>query len=271
MQSTRIRPFLKWAGNKYRLLNHILPHMPKGNRFIEPFAGSAALFLNTGYHENLLAERNPDLISLYHHLKTEGEGFIQACGSYFTGEHNNKDTFYQLRQQFNGTDNARLRAILFLYLNRHGYNGLCRYNASGGFNVPFGRYMKPYFPYQELKAFHTRSQNTVFMRADFRQTFALANKGDVIYCDPPYVPLSATSSFSEYTQEKFRYEEQLALAQCARQAARIGCCVLISNHDTPLTREIYADAEIYSFPVHRYISARADRRISVMELLAVFK
>ena|SRR3990167_10349074 len=270
----KIRPFLKWAGNKYRCLDLILSALPQSNRLIEPFTGSGALFLNSSYPNYLLAEQNHDLISLYHYLKQEGQSFIDYCTPYFSGKHNNKVDFYQLRELFNQThqtNQTRLRAALFVYLNRHGYNGLCRYNHSGQFNVPFGRYKKPYFPFKEMQAFHHQCQHAEFLQADFRNTFTLAKTGDVIYCDPPYVPLSASAYFSAYTNKNFSETDQIALTQLAIESANRGIPVIISNHDTEFTRDQYRQARIISFSVKRLISCKAFERKNVQELIAIFK
>lgn len=265
------RPFLKWAGNKYHCLEAILSALPDASRLIEPFAGSAVVFMNTEYSDNILAEENADLIRLYYHIQKEGLPFIKYCQKWFIQRNNHADVYYELRQQFNQLRLSRRRAAIFLYLNRHGYNGLCRYNSSGYYNVPFGRYLKPYFPYQEMMHFHQKSQSTRLLHADFRKTFALATPKDVIYCDPPYVPLQQSSNFSAYTAKKFTEKDQIALVQCAVEAKKRGITVIISNHDTAWTREHYGAAEISSFPVQRLINCKTNQRQPVQELLAIFR
>ena len=160
---------------------------------------------------------------------------------------------------------------MFLYLNRHGYNGLCRYNQKGIYNVPFGRYKKPYFPHAEMLCFHQKSQNTTFLHGDFRHTFSKAKPGDLIYCDPPYAPLQQISNFSSYTNKKFGEQEQIDLAELAIHAVSRGITVVISNHDTAFTRHHYRFSEIKSFPVRRSISCNPENRIAVQELLAIFR
>lgn len=265
-----LKPFLKWLGNKYRSLKYLQPFLPAGERLIEPFTGSAAIFLNTSYSNYLLGEQNIDLINLYQYLKNEGEDFIRYCRKYFAPKYNCEATYYQLRKQFNVTRNKKLKAALFLYLNRHGYNGLCRYNGSGGFNVPFGRYQKPYFPAQEMLHFYHKAQTAAFIHADFRETLANAGSGDIIYCDPPYVPLSASANFTNYTHLKFGEEEQLQLVAHAQRLANQGAHVVISNHDTPITRHYYRDAQLHSVMIPRTISCKGAQREAVKELIAIF-
>ncbi len=265
-----MRTFLKWAGNKQRIVERIDELLPRGKRLIEPFVGSGALFLNTDFASYLLADSNRDLIDLYSTLQSEGADFIDFCRPLFSPENNTPDAYYALRTRFNQTTDRRLKSTIFLYLNRHCYNGLCRYNASGGFNVPFGRYKKPYFPQAEMEAFWAKSQQAQFCHADFATTIKAATPGDVVYCDPPYVPLSSTAHFTSYSAGGFGFDQQLALVAAAKAAAHRGVPVLISNHATPEIEEAYAGARIEHFQVQRYISADADNRNSVGELLALF-
>jgi len=265
-----LRPFLKWAGNKYAIRDRICRLLPPAKRLIEPFAGAAAVFLNTEYDAALLADSNPDLIGLYRILQEEGERFIACCAPLFTSEYNCADCYYALRDEFNRCRNKRRRAALFLYLNRHGYNGLCRYNASGGFNVPFGRYIKPYFPLKEMQAFHVLAQRARFMVADFREVMSKAMPGDVVYCDPPYVPLSRTANFTSYHTGRFGEKEQAELARLAEELSVRGVPVVISNHDTAFVVEAYRKARITRFPVQRFISSKGANRGKAAELLALF-
>ncbi|ABZ84285.1 DNA adenine methylase [Heliomicrobium modesticaldum Ice1] len=266
----RQRPFLKWAGNKYRIIHRIRAVLPAGNRLIEPFVGSAAVFLNTSFKENLLADCNGDLIRLYQTVKTGGEDFIAYCRSFFTEENNRPERYYALREIFNTTDDGDLKSALFIYLNRHSYNGLCRYNASGKFNAPAGRYKKPYFPERELRFFMAKARDAVFLCQDFTQTMGEARPGDVVYCDPPYVPLSRTSNFTGYSAGGFGEAEQWKLAELARQLADRGVSVLISNHDTDFTQKAYDAARIERFPVQRFVSCDGANRGKAGELLALF-
>lgn len=269
-----IRPFLKWAGNKFRIIEKVKHRLPRGKRLVEPFTGSGAVFLNTEFDEYLLCDANRDLIDLYTILRDEGKAFIEHARGYFDGQYNNEASYYELREEFNAARKKEKRAALFLYLNRHGYNGLCRYNAKGRFNVPFGRYKRPYFPEKELNHFHQKAQRAEFKFSDFEHTLNLTRAGDVVYCDPPYVPLSASSSFTSYSAGGFSLAQQQQLAQLAQQTASRGIPVLISNHDTELTRRLYREAGGKcgrAFNVQRYISCQGARRSKARELLALFE
>ncbi len=269
-KATPVRPFLKWAGNKFRILEKVKKRLPAGTRLVEPFAGSGAVFLNTDYDHYLLCDSNRDLIDLYTLLKDEGEAFIEYTQALFTDANNRSERYYALREEFNQCAERERRAALFVYLNRHGYNGLCRYNASGGFNVPFGRYKRPYFPAREMLAFHKRAQHAQFRHQDFAATLQQSRQGDVIYCDPPYVPLSASANFTSYSAGGFGLEQQTELALLSEQAAARGIPVLISNHNTAFARNIYSNARLHRFFVQRYISCQGKTRNKAGELLALY-
>lgn len=265
-----MRPFLKWAGGKYKIINKILFALPDADRLIEPFVGSGAVFLNTDYKSYLLADTNPDLIHLYKHVQREGENFADYASELFSDTNNTEAAFYKLREEFNDCSETRRRAALFIYLNRHCFNGLCRYNSKGKFNVPFGRYRKPTFPATEVINFSQKSQKAEFIITDFRKTMAMATNNDVVYCDPPYAPLTLTSNFSDYTQEGFSSVDQKDLAQTAMQLKTRGVTVVISNHDTDFTRSIYEDADISKFDVQRFISSKVSHRGKAAELIATY-
>lgn len=266
----KIRPFLKWAGNKYRIIDQIRRKLPQGKRLIEPFVGSAAVFLNTDYDRYLLTDSNADLIELYKLLKNEGKDFIEYSNSFFTDKNNSEERYYHFREVFNTTDDIHLKSALFIYMNRHGYNGLCRYNSKGIFNVPFGRYKKPYFPEKEMQFFHKKSRRAVFKTQNFDITMKSSRAGDVVYCDPPYVPLSLTSSFTAYATNPFGEKEQKVLTNVAEELSARDIKVLISNHHTPFTKKMYHMADITRFEVQRFISCKGRKRDRARELLALF-
>jgi DNA adenine methylase len=265
------KPFLKWAGGKFRVLEQILPRIPQGDRLVEPFAGSAAVALNAGFPSALVADSNGDLIDLYRSIKDDPDRFIREASELFVRAQNSRASFEALRAEFNESDNPFRRSVIFVYLNRHGFNGLCRYNAKGRFNVPFGKYTRPGFPGAEIRNFAIAAQRMEFRHQDFLSTMSSAVPGDVIYCDPPYVPLSVTSNFTSYAPGSFGFAEQTALAAKARECATRGIPVVISNHNTPESRALYADAELHKFEVQRFISSKASTRGHAPELLAIFR
>lgn len=265
----RVKPFLKWAGGKFRVLDEILPRLPRGDRLIEPFAGSAAVSLNAGFECAQVSDYNSDLANLYRIVRDRPDDFLEELRKLFLVG-NEKDTYLSLRNEFNESLDAFRRSVIFTYMNRHGFNGLCRYNSKGIYNVPFGRYKNPHFPEAEVVKFHKRSQKFKFSGVDFETAMSEASAGDVIYCDPPYVPLSATSNFTAYSRNAFGFDQQKRLAGLSKKCAKKGVPVLISNHDTPDARALYKGAKIYSFPVRRYISSNASTRGDAQEILALY-
>ncbi len=265
------RAFLKWAGGKYGLVEDIQRHLPPARKLVEPFVGAGSVFLNTDYDQYLLADINPDLINLYNLLKARPQEYISEAKRWFVAENNRKEVYLSIRAEFNNTDDVMYRSLAFLYMNRFGFNGLCRYNKKGGFNVPFGSYKKPYFPEAELEFFAEKAKKATFVCEGYPETFRRARKGSVVYCDPPYAPLSTTANFTSYAGNGFTLDDQAALADIAeRTATERGIPVLISNHDTTLTRRLYHGADLSVVKVKRTISRNGSGRNKVDELLALF-
>jgi DNA adenine methylase len=265
------RAFLKWAGGKYNLMEAIVGHLPEADTLVEPFVGAGSVFLNTNYSNYLLNDINADLIHLYQFLQQKPQQLINDARLLFVDNNNEKSAFLAMRQLFNQTTDPYQRSLLFLFLNRHCYNGLCRYNQSGFFNVPFGKYKKPYFPEAELEAFAEKAKRATFVCMDYQQLFAQLPAEAAVYCDPPYVPLSKTASFTSYAKNSFNLDDQADLANLSEQAQQRGHAVLISNHDTSWTRKIYQGAELHSIQVGRSISQKGSSRGKVAELFALYK
>ncbi|MDT8693323.1 Dam family site-specific DNA-(adenine-N6)-methyltransferase [Citrobacter freundii] len=249
------RPFLKWAGGKYSLLPELDRLIPAGERLIEPFVGGGSVFLNSDKHERfLLADVNADLINLYQMLAVVPDSVIYEAIKAFR-HLNDAENYTVIREAFNAQRlDAVERAAAFLYLNRHCFNGLIRYNLDGFFNVGFGKYKAPYFPEEEIKAFKRKAHACVFMNAGFRRTLALAGDGDVIYCDPPYEPLPGTAGFTNYTAGGFSWDSQVELTESCVAAHQRGAKVAISNSTAPRVIELY---EQHGFTLHRVSARRA--------------
>jgi len=263
------KPIVKWAGGKMKLVPRILEALPPGHRLVEPFCGGCAVSLNADYPQYVLNDMNFALIFMYRQLMRHGDTFISSAKDYYAPARNTRKEFETIRAEFNiaGDDSDPER---FLYLNRHCFNGLWRVNKSGSFNVPYGKYKAPYFPEKEMQYFRKKfNGHDVLDNQDFEDLFSTLLQGDVVYADPPYLPLSETADFTGYTPGGFTVESQKTLAACAAQARANGIPVIVSNHDTPLAREIYGGAnKIDSFPVRRTISAKGSSRREVKEILA---
>jgi len=269
-----MRSALKWAGGKKKVVHEIASLLPKRGkkRLVDPFVGGGSVFLNLDYEEYLLVDMNQDLINLFNIIKNQPIEFIAEAQKFFNGNNNQPETYYELRSQFNQSDDPYERSLLFLYLNRHGYNGLCRYNKSGGYNVPFGRYKRPYFPKDELKYFSEKAQKATFLQGDFETTFSQLKANDVVYCDPPYSPINPTSNFTAYAGNSFTDEDQKRLVNCAEIARSKGIPTLISNHYVDFTRKLYNEASKQKFfQVQRSISQKGKERVKVKEVLALYK
>ncbi|HBW9710355.1 TPA: Dam family site-specific DNA-(adenine-N6)-methyltransferase [Klebsiella pneumoniae] len=262
-----IKSPVKWAGGKTRVMPELLKHIPKADCLIEPFVGSGTVFMNTEYRRYALCDSNSALINFFITLRDNTENLIASAKSMFK-HGNNEETYYSERAFFNSlkreglSDSSVLRAALFLYLNRHCFNGLYRENADGGFNVPFGRYKSPYFPEAEMRLFAEKARDTdaLFLCDDFRSSIpyvAKSHPDSVIYCDPPYIPASKTANFTAYGKP-FTLDDHRALVTTLLDAHRQhGTRSVISNSDTPETREIYSPFKLHAFSVRRSVSAKS--------------
>lgn len=252
--------FLKWPGGKSNLLEHIIPKL-EGKRLIEPFVGAGNVFLSTDFDEYILADTNLNLINMYKSIAKEPEQFKEEV-KLLIDNCNSEKKYYELRDKFNDSTNVFEKSTLFLYLNRIGYRGLVRYNNKGIYNVPYGHYKSVYTPMAEINHFISIKDRCTFLHQDFKETFKLAEEGDVVYCDPPYSPIKP-NSFTKYTEKSFTDNDHIKLNKLAMESV---ADVVISNHDTPRTRELYANAELTEITLKRRI-----KHLEVKELLVKYK
>ncbi|KJH63382.1 DNA adenine methylase [Pantoea agglomerans] len=259
-----MKTILKWAGSKSGLMPELIKHLPAGDRLVEPFAGSCAVMMNTDYPAYLVADVNPDLINLYRQVKEHTRPFIVVALSLFN-QNQTEENYYQVRKDFNF--NAALplleRAAQFLYLNRHGHRGLCRYNKRGEFNNPYGYYKQPYFPLAEIEAFAAKAQRATFECLDYSETLNMVCAGDVVYCDPPY-----HGTFTAYHTAGFSDDDQHSLA-CILLGISERNPVIVSNSDTLFTRSIYREFGLNKVTAARSISLSAGEKKQAAEIIAV--
>lgn len=290
------RPFLKWAGGKRQLLPRLRRFYPPHFRhYWEPFLGSGAVFFDlrglglTAGRAVTLMDRNPDLIACYKAVRNEVETVIQELER-LADDHNGLGSanYYAVRdQRFNPQRReliARSRdvayppslAAMFIYLNRTGYNGLFRLNASGDFNVPAGRYLKPRIcDPANLRLVSTSLKDACLECAAFERVLETAEPEDFLYFDPPYAPLSRTANFTSYTAGGFSLEEQKQLRQTMVALARRGCHVVLSNSTAREITELYADdpevagagIRCHEVPARRSINSNPGRRGSITEYI----
>lgn len=265
----RPRPFLKWAGGKGRLLDQYQSHFPtKFDTYYEPFLGGGAIFFHlTGrFRTAILADINPELVNVYQCVRNRLEEVIELL--YEHKQNHSQPYYYALRAQTDLSHPVE-RAARLLYLNKTCYNGLYRENSKGYFNVPMGRYKNPAICDPELlraasavlQATHIRQESFDFVlqRATSRQDF--------VYFDPPYYPISTTSSFTGYSRYGFTTDDQIKLREVFGTLADRGVKVMLSNSDCPFIQELYADFPIHTIYASRAINSKACRRGKITELL----
>lgn len=272
-------PILKWLGGKREHLPY-LGRVFEGSRkvLVEPFVGSAVLFLNTDFDEYILGDANRDLIELYKYAMVTPEALISEMRPVFA-EGFSKEVYLALREEFNASEYTIRRAALFVYLNRFGFNGLCRYNQKGGFNVPFGNYTDPAkgprLPEHAIMGFAEKASKsrTQFVHLPFEETIGLITEpaNTVLYADPPYVPLSATANFVGYTGDGFTLQSQVALAKALKTHYERGGLSVLSNSDTEQTMAIFGhpEARHYLLRIKRSIAASTNSRVAAAEILTV--
>ncbi|WP_130100486.1 DNA adenine methylase [Siccibacter turicensis] len=258
---------LKWAGNKTAIMPQLKKHLPAGPRLVEPFAGSCAVMMATDYPHYLVADINADLINLYQRIKENADELIDWAYAWFASG-NNEISYYAARDIFNSDDSLSLleRAAIFLFLNRHCYRGLCRYNRAGYFNVPYGNYKAPYFPVAEIHAFAEKARRATFICAGYEETLAQLLPGDVVYCDPPY-----DGTFAGYHAAGFNENDQYRLASVLERRSSEGHPIIVSNSDTFLTRSLYRNFTHDRISAKRSIGVAAGEGKRADELIAVLK
>lgn len=269
--NTRVKakPFIKWVGGKSQILTKIselLPPKSQIGRYFEPFLGGGAVFFYLQHPKSFLSDNNKDLVELYDVVKNRVEELINALKVH----KNEHDYFYEVRAQDSKNLSSVQRAARFIYLNKTCFNGLYRVNSKGGFNVPFGKYKNPAICDTDgLRSSSIALRNAKLTHGSFQSILTKAKSTDFIYFDPPYQPLSKTSSFTSYTSEKFGEDEQKQLANIYRELSDRGCFVMLSNSDTPLIRELYKDFYIYEVQANRAINSKAEGRGKITELLVI--
>jgi DNA adenine methylase len=294
-----VRPVLKWAGGKRQLLPALRPFYPDAFAcYFEPFVGSGAVFLdllNCGRiagHEVRLSDTNADIIGCYGAIRDSVEDVIAALWKLDEGHRAaGREHFYEVRdQRFNPARRSvhagslpaeaytpELAAML-IYLNRTGYNGLFRVNSRGGFNVPAGRHATVRIcdpdNLRRLSAAFGAPEVSLEVQP-FDRALASAGRGDFVYLDPPYSPVSRTSNFTAYTSARFGVEEQASLQRSVIEIASRGAHVLLSNSFAPEISALYeknaaareAGLRTRTVQARRAINSRGSRRGPVPEYL----
>jgi DNA adenine methylase len=268
------RPFLKWAGGKRQLLPSISEHLPRHYQtYYEPFIGAGALLFHVQPKIAVVSDTNSELINCYEVVRDEVELLIEELRLH--SSNNSEPYYYEIRdwdrnrEQYNHLPPIR-RCSRIIYLNKTCYNGLFRVNSQGQFNVPFGKYKNPnILDDAVLRAVsgYLKSASVRIKNLDFEDAVADTVKGDFVYFDPPYDPVSDTASFTGYDVNGFNRDEQHRLQKVFEELDCKGCKVLQSNADTPFIEQLYSRYKIIRVEAARAINSNAAGRGKIGELL----
>lgn len=262
-------PIVKWVGGKRQLMFELLKNMPENyNRYFEPFIGGGALFFELQPDNAYISDMNEELINLYQVVRDNVDKLITDLKKHDIS----KEYFMEIRnidrtEEYKNWSNVK-KASRFIYLNRTCFNGMYRVNSKGEFNVPFGHYKNPrILDENNLINCSNLLQKTEIKHADFSEILTKVQKGDFVYFDPPYVPLSETSSFTSYTKDGFDIDMQFKLRDVCDELDSMGVKFLLSNSDTKLVNELYENYNIKKVFASRQINANADGRGKITEVL----
>jgi DNA adenine methylase len=271
--SNEIKPILKWVGGKRQLLPEIIPLINKNCEvYVEPFIGGGAVFFELQPEKAIINDYNSELINLYTIIKNEPEKLIEKLQDLKTK--NNKDDFYRIREMDRNEDYSKIdnvdKAARLIYLNKTCFNGLYRVNSKGYYNTPFGAYKNPNICNEELilnisKYFN--NNNIEIVCGDYKKILENLPRNAFVYLDPPYMPLSASSSFTSYTDTGFNYEQQVELKNECDKLQEQGISFIQSNSDCSEIRELYKDYEIKTVYAKRNINSKGDLRGEIAEVL----
>jgi len=274
LTDTPCKPFIRWVGSKVQLLPALRACLPKRiTHYAEPFIGGGALFFAIQPRHAVLSDMNLRLVRTYRAIQADVEGVIATLKTYATAFEScaaagtAEGLYYHLRDTINPDAMSDVElAAWFICLNKTNYNGLYRVNAAGKFNVPYGHRKNPLICDEvTLRSCSAALQRAVIVHRDFRETNIPA--GGICYMDSPYWPLTGTADFTSYTAEGFSWKDQTDLRDLAVRLKQRGVQVLLSNSDTPATRELYKDFEVLTVSARRNIAASTSSRASVNELL----
>lgn len=268
MTIDKLDPFLKWAGGKSQLLKKLHTAMPGNyNKYYEPFIGGGAMLFNEQPQDAVISDINGQLINIYQQIKTAPDTVIEAVNR-LDSVTCDKDLYYKTRAQYNqkilaGQLDAECAALM-IWINKHCFNGLYRVNTQGLFNVPYNNK-------NSVKSINAENiykistyLNTAHIKIlcqDFSATCENVQAGDFVYFDSPYIPVSETANFTDYTKDSFSYEDHLRLANLFKKLSGRGAKIMLSNHDVPLIYELYKDFNITKVDVRRLINCDARKRM----------
>lgn len=270
------RPFLKWVGGKAKLVTALVDLFPRRvRRYYEPFLGGGALFWTLAeakrFEAASLNDWNDELVTTYRVVRDFPEDLIRHLEDMARNYKTAPEATFKAWKDPPAPLGPVERAARFVFLNRTGFNGLYRLNGSGKYNVPWGKYPNPAICNAPLLRGCSMALNQLvtITRGDFADACKDAGDGDLVYLDPPYVPVSETSNFTSYTEQGFSLDDQYRVAALFKQLHARGCAVLLSNSDTPEVRALFAGYEMHAVPMRRNVNSKGDGRGPIDELIIV--
>ena len=268
MSNSKVTPFVKWAGGKRQLLPQIKERMPeKYNNYIEPFVGGGAVVFGLLPENALINDINEALINAYRQICNEPDMFLKVINKLDQEMwEDGKKYYYSLREHYNDklmkAEYDVELAALFVFINKHCFNGLYRVNGKGLFNVPYNNSRRSSVDESVIMEVSEYLQGITIMNGDFQEISASAKKGDFIFLDSPYAPLNPTS-FESYTKEGFDIESHRRLSKFYDELTAKGCYCMLTNHNTELINELYGNKgyKIDVVSVKRMINSDASKRV----------
>lgn len=269
------KPFVKWVGGKRQLLKQFkLRNLYPPEKFdavkncyFEPFVGGGAVFFDLFPKKAFLSDLNLELVTTYNVIKDDVESLIKSLKKHA----HSKEYYLKVRAQKVERLSPLQIASRFIYLNRAGFNGMYRVNSRGEFNVPFGYSKNPLICDEEnLRKISNALKNVEIKHQDYKQVLKKAQKGDFVYFDPPYHPISKTAAFTAYTSQGFGEKEQIELRDTFLELSKRGCFVMLSNSDAPFINEIYSKFKgirISKVEAGRAINSKGSGRGKIKEVL----
>jgi len=277
LYTKKYQPFIKWVGGKRGLLTQLLPLFPKEfNNYHEPFLGGGAVFFEL-YSQGLLKDKkvylsdiNSELINTYNVVKNNPNKLINSLENF--KEQHSKEFYYKTREIDRQEEFQKLsdieRATRFIYLNKTCFNGLYRVNRKGYFNTPIGSYKNPNIADRDtILSASEALQNATISNNSFSEVVKNVNKNDLVYFDPPYYPLNATSSFTAYNENDFLDDKQKELLGVFEDLDERGCFILHSNSDTEFIKDLYQKYDVNFVQANRFINRKSSGRGKISEVL----
>ena len=273
MKNTLVKPVLKWVGGKRQLLHEIIPLIPKKySTYVEPFLGGGAVLFELQPKCAIVNDSNEELMNVYEIIKDKPEELINLLKSH--EEKNSEEYYYKIRSMDRAIEYVSLtklqRAARIIYLNKTCYNGLFRVNSAGEFNSPYGRYKNPNIvnePTIRALSKYFQANKIEFFNEDYLFILENIKKNTFVYIDPPYMPISSSSSFTGYTKNGFSYEKQKELRDACDKLRDKGIRFVESNSDCREIRELYKEYDIKSVQAKRYVNSDAEKRGEISEVL----